>query len=322
MKPILLSLLLASSSTLWGMTPQLSGSMKYINDLPSACTDGTCKQVVWDAVCHPDNVIFDANDDGSFDIVFLDFKAETDMHHVRAAAQCHLEIPLTIPDGYKVALKSVSIAGITEVSQKGLAEASITHSFRTGRESVKTERFRFQNQVQDVVVNHQIDNEWSQCGRDREAIIGTKIEILAERQTHDMKNTFIAIDEGAGQRKAVYRLEYQRCDGQPVDRDCSQDEIAFGGQCRPLARHCSGYDRTDSNVCNNGKDSLQCDWVPASQRCVSQCPQGHFSMDGQCYKIAQHCSEYNGTSNKVCNNGHDALQCDWNSQKRSCFKAN
>ncbi|MDQ3231803.1 MAG: DUF4360 domain-containing protein [Pseudobdellovibrionaceae bacterium] len=321
MKPILLSMLLATSSSLWGMTPQLSSSLKFLNDMPSACTDGACKQVVWDTVCQPDNIIFDANDDGSFDIVFLDFKAETDMHHVRASAQCHLEIPVTVPDGYKVALQSVAIAGITDVSQKGLSEASITHSFRTGRESIKTERFRFQNQVQDVVVNHQIEKEWTQCGRDREAIIGTRIGIVAQREAHDMKNTFIAIDEGAAQRKAVYRLDYQRCDGQPEDRECRKDEIAFGGSCRPLARQCSGYDFTDAKVCNNGKDSLQCDWVPGSQRCVSSCPQGHFSMDGQCYKTAQNCSEYNGTSDKVCNNGHDKLQCDWNSQKRSCFKA-
>ncbi|WP_141734569.1 DUF4360 domain-containing protein [Oligoflexus tunisiensis] len=321
MKPMILSLLLAGSSTLWGMTPQLSSSMKFVNDMPEVCTEGTCKQVAWDAICNPDNVIFDANDDGSFDLVFIDFKAETDAHHVKASAQCHLEIPLTVPEGYRVALQSVAIAGITEVSQKGLSEASITHSFRTGRESVKTERFRFQNDIQDVIVNHQIDQEWTQCGRDREAIIGTKIGIVAQRQAHDMKNTFIAIDEGAGQRKAVYRLKYEHCGGQPQEPQCGKHEIAFNGKCRPLASHCSGYDFTDANTCNNGKDTLQCDYVPATRRCVAQCPQGHFSMDGQCYRKAQHCAEYNHTSHDVCNNGHDTLQCDWNSHERICFKA-
>lgn len=266
--------------------------------------------------CDGNNFIFSPNDDGSFDIVFNNFRAATNPHDRRVSATCHLQIPLVVPEGYQLSLKSVSIAGITDVKGNGLSKASITHFFNSGRESTDAKTFRGANNTQDVIVDSRVDDNYTRCDQDREALVETKIEIFAKRGRNQNSETSIAISEAAGQRKARYRLDYKRCGGNP---DCGRDSILVNGQCKPLAQRCSDYNNTNVEVCNNPKDTLQCDYVPSTKECVSKCPHDHFSMDGQCFKKAQNCSEYNFKGGKVCNNGEDSLMCDYNDGSRQCF---
>jgi hypothetical protein len=49
------------------------------------------------------------------------------------------------------------------------------------------------------------------------------------------------------------------------------------------------------------------------------CPEGQFEMDGRCWNIGYQCSDYDGTTSRVCNNGSDDLRCDWDSRSHTCY---
>jgi hypothetical protein len=108
-------------------------------------------------------------------------------------------------------------------------------------------------------------------------------------------------------------------------RGCGWGEFEWGGRCWQEGNHCSDYNGTHKEVCENNHDDLRCKWKSGRNKCEPRdgggggCGHGEFWMDGGCWNIGHRCSDYNGTSHNVCNNPHDSLQCDWNRHSQTCY---
>lgn len=241
------------SSILNAQTPQLAGPITFQKKQAAANCSANgnvpCVIAPWESMCNEDNVIFSPNSDGSFDIIFLNFSAETEPNYNRAIAQCHLEIPIQVPEGMKVRLDRIEVAGITDVSRWGKSEASISYKFANGKQDKRTEQFKHKGKVQDLVLRHQLKEDYTSCWKDQQAVVSTTIELLAERGRSDWQETFIAIDEGAisGRKNFRYRLEYQKCDKPSKVKQCSDYKRSF--------------------ECRNNRDGLNCSWDVYQQSC-------------------------------------------------------
>ncbi len=94
--------------------------------------------------------------------------------------------------------------------------------------------------------------------------------------------------------------------------ECQSNQFNYNGNCYDIASSCSEYDSTNTQICNNGSDSLYCDWIAETETCVNECSSDStFEIDGQCYQKNGSCSQYNGTNTNTCNNGQDSLYCSW-----------
>jgi hypothetical protein len=109
---------------------------------------------------------------------------------------------------------------------------------------------------------------------------------------------------------------------------CANGEFKQNNKCYKIGSQCSDYNSTSNKVCNNSKDTLQCDWDSSKSTCFApkkkesgDCQPGEFKQDNVCYKLAAQCGEYSSTNDKVCNNSKDTLQCDWDNSKKICFNA-
>jgi hypothetical protein len=316
--PILLFCSILSQMA-FSWTPKLKGTMGYQpGEIDSECSGSSCKVMNWRDVCSEDQVIFSQNNDGSFDIIFLNLQAQTSADFERVIAHCQLSLPIAIPDGMQIKLNRLEIAGLADVSSKGAAAARFIQSLAPGRRSIRTETFGPRQQPQDVLVKVNLADEWTRCWEDDRDQFTTSIELTADRGSWDRQQTLIAIDEGAGQFKVRYYYDSRSC-----SNSCRDDEFKVNGRCVPIGQHCADYNGTDHSTCNNGKDDLLCDWDPAKQICFPEgnqhCGDGYFKVKGQCYRLGMMCDDYNGTSSAVCNNGHDDLLCDWDSRYQRCF---
>jgi hypothetical protein len=114
--------------------------------------------------------------------------------------------------------------------------------------------------------------------------------------------------------------------------NCDSNEFWMHGQCWEIQHHCSGYDHTSKDVCNNGFDQLRCDWNRSSGTCYPEgsrpsdptsCGPRSFWMNGRCYPYASHCSGYDGQGEDVCENHFDSLNCTWDHRSGGyCYPKN
>ena len=304
---LLLYVLLVSS--VQAITPELGVLTYQSNELE--CPEGKICSNLDDIYCSPNNVSISPNDNGTFDLLFDDFNVTTKNNVDFASASCLLEVPVVVPANLKVALKKVSIAGLTVVPNGGRSTASITY-FLNGRESTLIEAFEA---TRSFAITHtqQLGDEYSNCGSGN-AIVSTRFDITASKTSANAGNTFMDLSSGSG--RIQYSLDYQDCEPDPDT--CTDGQFKLDGTCYNIGNQCSDYHKTKSKVCNNGYDELSCDWDVERKLCYSECLVDQFKYNGNCYDKASVCSEYNGTHTNICNNGSDSIQCNWISSNQTC----
>ncbi|MEM9101609.1 MAG: hypothetical protein AAGB12_04745 [Pseudomonadota bacterium] len=302
MKPFVYLSFLFFVTTAVAETPQIGDSTFRVVELECPA-ENNCTSID-QSFCSQENVQISTNDNGTFDIVFNDFNVTTSDAFNIASGSCVLNLPIQIDNDQRVALKEVSIAGVTLVNDNNRTSAGITHFFG-GRESTRIETF---DTSQAFTVTHaqELSSQYSNCGSNN-VFIGTRVDITASRDMSEIQHPFINLSSGSG--KIQYVLDYQTCD--PNASNCAEDQVEVNQFCYNLGDSCRDYIFTNKDVCTNDTDELTCYWSPSDLNCVEQCDENQYEHNGSCYNLATQCAEYNNTSPLVCNNGQDDIQCDW-----------
>jgi hypothetical protein len=152
-------------------------------------------------------------DQKELSILFDDYVVEAGGDGRRIARKsCNIAIPVTVPQGFSIALFQVDYRGYVYVPSRGQARFSVEYVFagRQGPRMSKTWRGEFDDEYllsSDIISRNLV---WSPCGAQTNLRVNSSMLVRTNRWSEEALATVDSADVKAG---LLYHIAWRRCGG-------------------------------------------------------------------------------------------------------------